>query len=312
MVSLRAKIVCYLVKRFSNINSMKNPNNLNNIIESSKKNLKFESKKGYSFKVKETDNKSKYVVLSKDSNKEAKKVIYYIHGGAYVCGLVDMYEDFTYPFCDLRDDIEVVLLDYSLAPEYKFPTQLNQAYDVWNEITKQFKPEYIIIGGDSCGGNAALALIHKLKKEDNVSPRATFLLSPWTDMTCSSDSYYKNYQKDVMMGDDRNPLTEEIKKEMLNSQIFCFVGDADRKDPYVSPIYGDFTTFPKSLFIVGSHEVLLDDTLVIVDKLKENNNEVELINEEGMFHVYPIYANILPESKNAIKRIKNFIIESFQ
>ncbi|OUM69993.1 hypothetical protein PIROE2DRAFT_37765 [Piromyces sp. E2] len=210
------------------------------------------------------------------------------------------YEEFCQPFCDLRDDIEIVLIDYSLAPENKYPTQLNEALDVWNELTKRVKPEDIMIGGDSAGGNLGMALIHKLKKEFNVAPGACFFLSPWTDLTCSGKSFVDNYRTDV--------LTEEMKK----SYLFCFLEeDVDREDPYVSPLFGDFTTFPKSLFIAGSKEMLLDDTTRVVDKLKENGNEVQVLIKEGMFHAYPVFAGFAPEGKEAIELIKKFISESF-
>jgi acetyl esterase/lipase len=274
--------------------------------------LKDVIKEGYSIIRKETEKKVKYVIIKKDSNKPSKKIIYYLHGGAYLIRLTNMYQTFSYPLCDIRDDIEVVLLDYDPAPEQKYPSQLNQAMEIWNEITKEHKPEDIIIGGDSSGGNLGLALIHKLKNEQNVSPKACFFLSPWTDMTCSGESYYTNYQKDIQSGEANEPLTKEKENIIQHSDLFCFTGDADRKDPYISPLFGDFTTFPRSLFFVGSEEMLLDDTLKIVEKIKEKGNEVELVNKEGMFHIYPMYISYLPESREAYEKIKEFIADSFK
>ncbi|OUM69928.1 hypothetical protein PIROE2DRAFT_66773, partial [Piromyces sp. E2] len=138
-----------------------------------------------------------------------KKVIYYIHGGNYVKGLTPMYESLVYPLCDISDDIQVVLLDYSLAPDNKYPIQLNEAVDVWEELTKDFQPKDIIIGGDSSGGHLALTLLEKLKNDKNESPKAAFFISPWTDMTCSGESYFTNYQKDVNLGLPGTLLTKE-------------------------------------------------------------------------------------------------------
>jgi len=269
-------------------------------------------KKGYSLTEYETENKTKYLKLKKDTNETTSKVIYYIHGGSYIKKLTTYYESFIYPLCDLREDLEIILLDYSLAPEHKYPTQLNEALDVWNEICKKYNSEDIIIGGDSTGGALAIALIQKLKKDKAISPKASFFISPWTDMTCSGKSYYTNYQKDTNYGDTNSSLTEEKFKEFKNSNLFSFIGTADRNDPYVSPIFSDFSTFPKSLFIVGGDEMLLDDTINVVNKIKENsNNEVTLINKDGMFHNFPLYINFIPESNEAYSEIKNFIIKSF-
>ncbi|KAG4101109.1 alpha/beta-hydrolase [Neocallimastix lanati (nom. inval.)] len=312
MVSIRARLFkLYLRKKF-NLNPLVTKDLVQTFRNANEKFLKDVIKEGYSIIRKETEKKVKYVIIKKDSNKPSKKIIYYLHGGAYLIRLTNMYQTFSYPLCDIRDDIEVVLLDYDPAPEQKYPSQLNQAMEIWNEITKEHKPEDIIIGGDSSGGNLGLALIHKLKNEQNVSPKACFFLSPWTDMTCSGESYYTNYQKDIQSGEANEPLTKEKENIIQHSDLFCFTGDADRKDPYISPLFGDFTTFPRSLFFVGSEEMLLDDTLKIVEKIKEKGNEVELVNKEGMFHIYPMYISYLPESREAYEKIKEFIADSFK
>ncbi|KAL6596458.1 alpha/beta hydrolase fold-domain-containing protein [Neocallimastix sp. 'constans'] len=279
--------------------------------------------KGYIIEEKETEKKSKYILIKKDNNVDAKKVIYYIHGGVYLYGLNNLYMAFSCLLCDLRDDIEVILLDYSLAPENVFPTQLNEAVDVWMELTKTFDPKDIIIGGDSAGGNLSLVLIEKLKNDYNVAPGAGIFFSPWTDMTCTSESFYKNYTKDIILGGSR-PLTKEMVEQMKNSVSYSFMGDGDRNDPYISPVFADYSTFPKSIFFVGGDEMLLDDTLTVVKKIRENpNNDVELIVKEGMFHVYPILGSFsvmstkhdsyfLPEGKEGIERVKQFVLDYFK
>ena len=280
--------------------------------------------KGYITKVEETEKKSKYILMKKDNNVEAKKVIYYMHGGVYLYGLNNMYKAFGCVLCDLRDDIEVILLDYSLAPEHTYPTQLNEALDVWMELTKTFDPKDIIVGGDSAGGNLALVLIEKLKNYYNVAPGAGIFLSPWTDMTCSSESFYRNYTKDIIVGGTKGLLTKEMVEKMKNSITYSFIGTAERTDPYISPIFADYSTFPKSIFFVGDEEMLLDDTLTVVKKIRENpENQVEVIVKEGMFHVYPIIGSFsifntkhdrytIPEGKEGIERIKQFILDYYQ
>lgn len=294
-----------------NINPIRNPNSVEKIRDMTAKYEDDLPKKGYTIIKTENENHIKYWVIKKNTNKPAKKIIYFLHGGSYISGLNNMYETFSYPLCDIRDDIEVVLLDYDLAPEHLYPTQLNQAYELWNELSAKYKPENIILGGDSSGGNLALVLIQKLKDENCILPKAAFFLSPWTDMTGSGKSYYTNYQKDVQMGEKYHPLNEEKAEIIKSSQLFCFIGDADRYDPLVSPLFGDYTSFPKSLFIVGNNEMLLDDTLQVVEKIKENNNDVELIKGKGMFHIYPIHIKYLPESRKAHKRIREFISDAF-
>jgi len=311
MVSIGCKILQYILYRKGNINCIRNPN----VIENLKKGrtmIKHIQKKGFIISEHVTEKNSKYVIIKKDNGVEPKKVIYFMHGGAYITGLLSVYEKYWYPFCNLRDDIEIVLLDYSVAPEHKYPTQLNEAIDVWFELTKTIKQENIIVGGDSAGGNLSLILINKLQKEYGILPKAGIFFSPWTDMTLSGKSIYDNYTKDVLSGDYDHPLTKENYEIYKNSEIFCFIGDADRKDPYISPVFDDYKIFPKSLFFVGGNEMILDDTLRVVDKIKQNGNDVTLINKEEMFHVYPIFASFAPEGKEALKIIQKFVLECFE
>jgi len=311
MVSISNKIFQLFLYKIVNINCVKNSNVIEKLSRGNN-NGQHIQKKGYIVSEKVTENNSKYVLIKKDNNIKPKKVIYYFHGGSYIANLTTFYERYWLSYCDLRNDIAVVLLDYSLAPEYKYPTQLNEAIDVWNEITKTIKPENIIIGGDSAGGNLAIVLINKLQKEMNVSPKAGLFISPWTDMTISGQSIKDNYNKDILLGDKSQQINNEIFEKLKNADYFCFVGDAERTDPYISPVFDDYNIFPKSLFFVGSDEMLLDDTLRVVDKIKQNGNDVTLINKEGMFHVYPISASFTPEGKEARRIIQKFILECFE
>ncbi|OUM66976.1 hypothetical protein PIROE2DRAFT_20105 [Piromyces sp. E2] len=312
MVSLSSKLLMFALGKLGSINPIKNPGFVDRVIKGRSKPVKHANKKGYILSIKETENKSRYVVIKKDNNVETKKVVYYLHGGSFVMRSIKMYEEFSYNFCNIRDDVEVYLLDYSLAPEFKYPTQLNEALDVWNEITKTFKPEDIIIGGDSSGGNLSMALIHKLKKEMNIAPRAGFFISSDIDMTFSGESFYTNYRKDIMIGEKNTTLTKEKWEIITHSEaLTAVIGDADRKDPYISPLFGDFSSFPKSLFIISNNEMILDDTLRAVEKIKSNGGEVELFVKDGMFHDYPITGSFTPEGKEAINKMKKFILESF-
>jgi len=312
MVSKSSKLLMVILGKLGSINPIKNPGFVNRVIKGRSKPVKHSNKKGYLLCLKETANKSRYVIIKKDSAVEPKKIVYYLHGGSFIMRSIKMYEKFCHNFCDISDDVVVYLLDYSLAPEFKYPTQLNEALDVWNEITKLYKPEDVVIGGDSSGGNLSMALIHLLKKEKNIAPRAAFFISSDIDMTFSGKSFYNNYRKDIMVGEKNCTLTKEKWEILSNSLVLtAIVGDNDRKNPYISPLFGDFTTFPRSFFIVSSNEMILDDTLRAVEKIESNGNEVELFVKEGMFHDYPINGSFTPEGKEAINKIKKFILESF-
>ena len=90
------------------------------------------------------------------------------------------------------------------------------------------------------------------------------------------------------------------------------MGDADRTCPYVSPVYGEYYDFPPMFFIAGGHEMLLSDTLTVMDKLKQCNVPADCDIQDEMFHVYPIYGGWLPEGKISFQKLLDFICAQYQ
>jgi len=318
MVSFGASIHLFIMKTSMSISKKRNNNSFTEfLLKNREKTSEHKFKKGYKVTFKETEKKSRYLIIQKDTNEPIKKIIYYIHGGAYISCQLNLHYEYSYYLCNLRNDIAVAFLDYSLAPEFTYPTQINEAMDVWKELIKEYKPEDIIIGGDSAGGNCAMVLIQQLAKQQMAQPKAAFFFSPMTDYTLSGESVIKNYQKDIILSDPNEPVTKESLKKFKNSILFkYYLGDkGDKNDPTVSPLFGDFTVFPNSIFFVGTDEILLDDTLRVVDKIKKENKDckVECIVEERMFHGYALSINnMIPEYKATQEKVKAFILENLQ
>ncbi|MBQ7521349.1 MAG: alpha/beta hydrolase [Clostridia bacterium] len=268
------------------------------------------SRKGYTLECLKTAKGTRYQRLKKEGTTFSNKVVMYIHGGCYISGLTYNYRDFCTPFCDLSEGIEIILLDYSLMPEYKYPVQLNEAIDLWNELTKvqQIKPENIIVGGDSSGGNLTLALMLYLRDSGCSMPNSIFLLSAWTDMTASGKSYAVNYQKDVEIGDKNGLFDEHTRQTLLNSYLYDYIGDTDRTNPYISPAFADYSGFPPMLLFAGEDEMLLDDTLTVYKKAKQAGVDIKLETQPKMFHSYVLYTDYMPESKHSYHTLNNFIL----
>ena len=135
MASVRGRILS-LMTSAQNINPFVHPDAVAKMKKMSEKYLEVKLSKGYSLEKKTTGNGTAYVCLQRNGCKNAKKAIYYLHGGCYICGLTNNYHSFLREFCDLEDGVTVVLLDYKTAPEYQYPVQLNEALDMWNELTE--------------------------------------------------------------------------------------------------------------------------------------------------------------------------------
>ena len=264
-----------------------------------------------------TERGSRYEVVRECGKGNASKAIYYIHGGAFVAPLNIFYRNLSSYFIKAANDAEVVLLDYSLAPEFCYPTQLDEAYDVWNEITDKlgYSPKDVLIGGDSAGGNIVLSLMLKLRDEGREMPLGAFCISPWADMTASGESYFKNYGRDVVFGQKGVKATDELRLRLIESTLFSPVGNIPlekRSESYISPVFGEYHGFPPMMFTVGEYEMLFSDTYDIAKKLEKENIQVELEIGKRMFHVYALLRNILPESRRSFKRILAFIEKCYK
>ena len=250
---------------------------------------------------------------SADPTSKKGRLLLYFHGGAYISGLLASYRNLAPGFYEAASGCEVIYLDYHLAPKHCYPTQLNEALDLWEDLTTRqgYDPKQIIVGGDSAGGNLTLALLLKLRDLGKTMPRAAFCISAWADMTGSGQSFYYNYGKDVMFGDKGRTLTEERKERLLHGKMYCYIGEADRTDPYISPVFGDYHGFPPMFFTAGTHEMLLDDTLRIAEKLKACGVPVTCELQPGMFHIYVVFARFVPEGKISYQRLLTFIRDNF-
>ena len=304
--SLRGEFFKMMMRR-QNINPIIHPEMEKKMKEMSDKYSYIRKKRGYNIECLTTSNGTKYQLLRKEGKKGYNKAIYYIHGGCYRCGLTYNYRDFVAPFCDINEGMDIILLDYKLAPESRFPVQHDEAMDLWDEIKDKYGEDNVIIGGDSSGGNLVLSILLKLRDKGRKLPKGCFLLSPWTDLTALGNSYKTNYKKDVEIGDANGIFDDDTRKKLLDSYLFDYIGDADRYSPYVSPAYAEFKDFPAMLIFVGGDEMLLDDSRIVYNKAKNAGVDIELEIKPGMFHSYVLYQNFMPESRDSYKKLKRFI-----
>lgn len=305
MASVRAKIASAFLAKFMNMNpeSGKGFAAMTGMISNNGTKLK----KGYVRTVEQTERGTRYERIRPIAGGN-DKVIYYLHGGGYVVGLSQMYRTLACDLSKAAGGATCILLDYDLAPEYLYPAQHEQAWDVWMELTQKqgVLPKNMLIGGDSAGGNLTSSFLLHLRDAGYELPKAVVLISPWTDMSAEGESYVKNYNVDPLFGEKGVRLDEPRRERMLASEMYAWCGDANRKDPLVSPVYGDYSNFPPTLMTVGGNELLLDDTLTIAKDMESKGVDVTVIQHEGMFHIYPLFP-MFPEGKSAFKDILRFV-----
>jgi monoterpene epsilon-lactone hydrolase len=222
-------------------------------------------------------------------------VILYLHGGGYVFGGPDSHRDIACRLC-VTTNRPVLLLDYRLAPEHRFPAAVDDATAAYQWLLESRDPSAVAVVGDSAGGGLSLALMGRLKSLNLGLPKAAVLLSPWTDLAATGESVHANAEADAM-----------ISPEALARFAELYLADQDPRDPQASPLYADLSGLPPMLVIVGSHEVLRSDSDRIVERIGTAGGQAELSVWPDMPHVFPILASIIPEGRQAIEEMSGFI-----
>ena len=234
---------------------------------------------------------------------DQEKCILYFHGGGYVAGSPETHQNFLMALSK-KSQISIYAIDYSLAPENHYPAALNDAVASYKCLLDMgYKAENIFMGGDSAGGNLTLVSALKLQEIGKELPAKLFLLSPWTNLTASGESIKSNSKKDPYLSYDDFLATSKSLKKIAEE---WYAPNEDYQNPFISPAFANFYSFPETLIQVSDIEILLSDSVDVAEKLKQNDNKVILRIYKNLPHVWQVFG-FLPEAKEATVEISNFL-----
>lgn len=225
-------------------------------------------------------------------------VILQLHGGGYYGRLHNTYRDMAALYNEVSRGLDVLSVDYRVAPEYPFPAALEDAVAAYRWILENgYDTGKVFVVGDSAGGGLALALCLYLRDRGMPMPRGIITMSAWTDLTKSGDSYQENFDIDPIFGGSTDTL---VYKE-------GYFGELDPEYPYISPVNGSYHGFPPMLMQVGEYEMLLSDTVEVARKAREAGVTVKEHIYNGMFHVFQMGLLLYPEAREAWVEAGRFI-----
>ena len=238
-----------------------------------------------------------------ESKFDQGKCILYFHGGAYIAGSPETHQNFLTALCE-KSKTNIYAIDYALAPENKFPAALNDAVLSYKALLEiGYKSENIYFGGDSAGGNLVLVSILKLQETNQKLPAKAFLLSPWTNLIGNGESIKSNSEKDPYLSYDNFVSTSQSLKKTVEE---WYAPNEDYHNPFISPVFANYESFPETLVQVSDIEILLSDSVDLVKNMETNDNKVMLSIYKNLPHVWQVFG-FLPESKKAIVEISNFL-----
>jgi monoterpene epsilon-lactone hydrolase len=225
----------------------------------------------------------------------SNRILLYAHGGGYV--LYSAKTTLTVPaLLAVASGLEVVSIDYTLAPHAKWHTATDQIIAVYRSVLARHRPGAVGLLGDSAGGGLAAGSVLKMRDQGLALPGALYLLSPWADITNAGDSYTTLANSDP-----------SLDAASLKWGADAYADPKDQKNPYVSPVYGDYSkAFPPTLIQGGTREIFLSNSVRQYDAIRNGNHEAVLDLYEGMPHVFQALAPAIPETQTAMHRAAAF------
>ena len=229
---------------------------------------------------------------------EPGRVVLHFHGGGYGTGSIHTHRDLCARISRAAR-ATVVSVDYRLAPEHKFPDALDDGLAAYRWLlgSEGYTGDQMALSGDSAGAGLALGLGLACRDLHEPRPACIAAISPLGDLAHTGASVQERAHRD--------PL---VSPRGSHAYAMRYVRSwHDLRNPYASPVYGDFADMPPIMLLVGTEEALYDDPIRIADNITRHGGEVQLLIGEDMVHDWVLFASQAPEGQEAIDGLGEFV-----
>jgi len=207
----------------------------------------------------------------------ADYILIYLHGGGFTLGGLDSHHSICADIA-YRCGAELVAVDYRLAPEYRFPTLLEDAEDALRWVAAAYSDRRLVIIGDSAGAWLAAMVSRALASELPITGQV--LIYPWLGGAATEASYIEHANAPLLS---------------LNEAIACgkaLYGDAYDHEtvspPLAYPNAADMggSSLPPTRAFAAECDPLRDDAAAYCDRLSAAGGDASVIVEKGLPHGY--------------------------
>jgi acetyl esterase/lipase len=226
---------------------------------------------------------------------EPKPALVYLHGGGWMLFSLDTHDRVMREYA-ARAGVVVIGVDYALSPEVRFPVALEQVIDVVRWLAAHgaefgIDPRRLALGGDSAGGNLSLGTALTLRDAgESEHVKGLLLIYPAVDDRCSADAVRRH-------GGPGAILTGEEIAWFWDH----YTGGVDVHDnPLACPIRASLAGLPPVCMTVGACDVLTEQCLEMVDRLRAAGVPVTSTVYPGATHSFIEAVSSAPLAQRAI------------
>jgi acetyl esterase len=226
----------------------------------------------------------------------------YFHGGGFMVGRSEDTEFLTRKMC-VQNNLVVVSVNYRLAPEWPFPTGLDDCLAAYRWVLDRggslgVDSRHVVFAGDSSGSNFAAAGALRAHDAGLAPPAAVVMLGPLCDFAFER---YESFNRLAPGG----IVYDAAFAGFLRG---AYVRHEQWSHPHVSPIHAELGGFPPTLLVVGTADPMIDSTRAFARKLEEAGNEhVELFVRDGMPHGFYFFPRLFREEEQAYAAVERFL-----
>lgn len=233
----------------------------------------------------------------------AEPIVVYFHGGGFALGSPEVALPITARIAGTdagQDDkpIEVVSVDYRLAPEHPYPAAFDDGLLVVRSLSEKQPGRPIVLAGDSAGANVALAVGVELAAVVNIS--GLVMLSPHLNLDRGSGGD-RSWPGQVR--DPRSDVDETFGRWLTDG----YRGSLAATDPRISPLFAEFSALPKTLVQVGTSDASFTDAVRFARLARGSGADVTLDVWDGLWHAWH-YHRDLPEADQALDAVRRFVL----
>jgi acetyl esterase/lipase len=219
-------------------------------------------------------------------------IVVYLHGGGYMMGSIHSHRAMVSHIAGAVE-AKILFIEYGLSPEHPYPQGIDDVLRVYHHVLDQYAQAKIVLIGDSAGGGLLVSLVQRFQQQALRQPAAVVMISPWLNLHANTPSYKNNAAIDPIL----TPQGIEEYAALYNPTGL----------PEASPATIEWKEFPPMLILVGTREILLDDSELFYNKIKSIQKDAALKTFAGATHVWTLSDIHGVAGKEALTDIRLFL-----